>query len=206
MGRHAANRPAPDAPGAGGARFPHADLVAPEPGSAAARAAAERARTAFDALVEPHRSALHAYVLRLTHGDEAVAESVVKETLHRVALDPARYPQRASAARPWLVLTARAVLHAADRSTLAGHDDRPWPGPADGHTPRAGAPAHGTTVVRAMEDLSAVHRDLLVELFYGGVSLEDAAAARGVPVETVKSQLYFAMRALRLVLDRHAAP
>jgi DNA-directed RNA polymerase specialized sigma24 family protein len=34
---------------------------------------------------------------------------------------------------------------------------------------------------------------------------------RGVPVETVKSRLYFAMRALRLVLDqqvadRHEAP
>jgi RNA polymerase sigma-70 factor (ECF subfamily) len=43
------------------------------------------------------------------------------------------------------------------------------------------------------------------ELFYRGVSLEEAAQVRGVPVETVKSSLYFAMRALRIVLDQQVA-
>ena len=50
-----------------------------------------------------------------------------------------------------------------------------------------------------------MHRDILVELFYRGVSLEEAAAVRGVPVETVKSRLYYAMRALRIVLDQQIA-
>jgi RNA polymerase sigma-70 factor (ECF subfamily) len=56
-----------------------------------------------------------------------------------------------------------------------------------------------------MDDLATAHRDILVELFYQGVSLEDAAAARGVPVETLKSRLYFAMRSLRVVLDQQLA-
>jgi RNA polymerase sigma-70 factor (ECF subfamily) len=223
MGRHAAERP--------GSPPLHSDLFAPAPGSAAARAAQTRAARAFDALVEPHRAALTAYVVRLTDGDEAGAECVVKETLYRAAQDPSRYPQRASAVRPWLVLTARTVLRDGyrhsegdippaagrpetaglddrpeiagldDRMVIAGHDDRPTPVPAA----RRPGPAAATTIMRAMEDLAASHRDVLVELFYRGVSLEDAAAARGVPVETLKSRLYFAMRSLRVVLDQQVA-
>ena len=190
MGRHAADRP----------RKPplHADLFVPTPGSAAARAASERATSAFETLVEPHREALETYVLRLTGGDQAAAESLLKETLYRAGQDPSRYPQRASAVRPWLVLTARTILR--DGARMAGHDDRPPAQPADPPPPQA-----GTTIVRAMDDLAAAHRDVLVELFYQGVSLEDAAAARGVPVETLKSRLYFAMRSLRVVLDQQLA-
>lgn len=187
MGRHAAEQP----------RKPplHADLFVPTPGSAAARAAQQRAASAFDDLVAPHREALEAYVLRLTGGDEAAAESLLKETLYRAAQDPSAFPQRPSAVRPWLVLTARTIQRDGERQ--AGHDDRPAePQPA----PRA-----ATTIVRAMDDLAPAHRDVLIELFYQGVSLEDAAAARGVPVETLKSRLYFAMRTLRVVLDQQLA-
>ena len=189
MGRHAADRP----------RKPplHADLFVPTPGSAAARAAQDRAATAFEILVRPHREALETYVLRLTGGDEAAAESLLKETLYHAAQDPSRYPQRASAVRAWLVLTARTILR--DEAEPAGPDDRP-PAPDPGPGPR---PA--TTIVRAMDDLATAHRDILVELFYQGVSLEDAAAARGVPVDTLKSRLYFAMRSLRVVLDQQLA-
>ena len=194
MGRHAADRPG---------RPPlHADLFAPAPGTAAGYAARERAADAFDRLVAPHRQALEAYVLRLTGGDRTEADSVLKETFYRAAQDPARYPPRASAVRPWLVLTARTVLRDGERSAPAGHDDRPVVVPAE----RSPSPHAGTTVLRAMDDLAASHREVLVELFYQGVSLEAAAEARGVPVETLKSRLYFAMRALRVVLDQRVGP
>jgi RNA polymerase sigma-70 factor (ECF subfamily) len=228
MGRHAADRPAPDPTGAPGRpprhadlpvaasrrRSPHAepadqvlsrpprhaDLFAPTPGSPAARAGEIRAAAAFEALVRPHRAALRAYVLRLTHGDDAGADTVVKETLYRAAQDPSRYPQRPTAVRPWLVLTARAVLGDGERLAPAGHDDRPDPMLAP-EPPRAPA-APETTVLRAMEELSGTHRDVLVELFYRGVSLEALARAHGEPVDAVKSRLYHAMRALRAVLDQ----
>jgi RNA polymerase sigma-70 factor (ECF subfamily) len=198
MGRHAADRPRRPLPHAEPSvpKPPlHADLFAPTPGSAAARAAQQRASSAFDDLVAPHREALETYVLRLTGGDEAAAESLLKETLYRAAQDPSGFPQRPSAVRPWLVLTARTILR--DGEQQAGHDDRP--------VERQPGPRAATTIVRAMDDLAAVHRDILVELFYQGVSLEDAAAARGVPVETLKSRLYFAMRTLRVVLDQQLA-
>ncbi|GGQ55554.1 sigma-70 family RNA polymerase sigma factor [Couchioplanes azureus] len=193
MGRHAADRPT---------RSPlHADLFAPAPGTSAARAARERAAEAFDALVAPHRAALETYVLRLTGGDEVAAADVLKETLYRAAQDPARFPPRASAVRPWLVLTARTVLRDGERSAPAGHDDRVEPPPAG----RSPSPRPGTTIVRAMEDLAAAHREILVELFYGGAALEAVAEARGTSVRDVKSSLYFALRALRSVLDRQTS-
>jgi len=206
MGRHAANRPATDSGGTPVARSPmHADLFVPH--DRMTHQNRDTTGDLFDRLVTPHRTALRAYVLKLTEGDEAATDSVLKETFYRAAQDPSRYPQRASAVRPWLVLTARTVLRDGERLAPAGHDDRPLP-----HRPESvPAPRPGITVVRAMGELSDVHRDVLVELFYRGVSLEEAAEVRGVPVETVKSRLYFAMRALRVVLDqqiaeRHDAP
>jgi RNA polymerase sigma-70 factor, ECF subfamily len=198
MGRHAANWSAPE-PDGGGRRPLHADLFLTGP---IPSAGPDRAVAAFDAMIAPHRSALYAYVLRLTDGDEAFAESVLKETLYRAAGEPDRYPQRASAVRPWLVLIARAVLRDGERLAPAGHDDRPAPGRGERSRRARSAPI---TVVRALDELSPVHRDILVDLFYQGVSLDEAADELGVPVETVKSRLYFAMRALRVVLDQQVA-
>src|SRR4051812_29185985 len=203
MGRHAADRTAPGSPdpdrrgdAEGHRRPPHADQATPMRPGAAARAGAERAAEAFGHLVEPHRAALSAYALRLAEGDEAVADAIFEETLRRGAQEPWRFPQRTSAVRPWLMLTARKVLRDGRRRAMSAHQRRSaqgldaWPVPA-------------TTVVEAMDYLSAVHRELIVELFYDGISLETAAASRDVPVETVKSQLFYAMRDLYAVLDQH---
>jgi RNA polymerase sigma-70 factor (ECF subfamily) len=218
MGRHASDRTAPGAPdpdGRGKTAGPglprHADLFAPTPGSRAARLSAERSAETFDRLVEPHRAALRAYLIRNTDGDEAVADSVLKETLYRASQEPGRFPRRASAVRPWLVLTARNVLRDGERREPAGHDDRPptaassagSPAPRPLKRPAGSVPA--TTIVAAMQELPVAHRELIIQTFYGGASLEDVAADRGVPVATVKSDLFFAMRALRTVLDQQVA-
>ena len=221
MGRHAADRPAPEPTGASGRRFRHADLPEtragrhaegsePGPGRpprhadlfvpAQARAGETQGAAEFEALVRPHRAALRAYVRKLTDGDDAETDSIVKETLYRAAQDPDRFPQRPSAVRPWLVLTARTVLSDGERVAPAGHDDRPDPMLAP-EPPRVPVAAE-TTVLRAMEDLSGTHREILVELFYRGTSLEEAARVQGVPVDAVKSRLYHAMRALRAVIDQ----
>ena len=44
------------------------------------------------------------------------------------------------------------------------------------------------------------HREVLVECFYLGRSVADAANRLGIPPGTVKSRTYYALRALRLVL------
>jgi len=207
MGRHAADRSAPGShdpeirDGFAGSRHPrHADLFAPSPGGRAARVSAERMTQAFEQLIEPHREGLRAYLLEVTHGDEVLAESVLKETLYRAGQEPRHHPRSPAAVRPWLVLSALSVLHDGERHAPAGHDDRP-PAP-EGPAPEPAAAVPATTIVAAMEELPSEQRELIVELFYRGASLEAAAAARDVPVETLKSRLYHAMRTLRAELDR----
>jgi RNA polymerase sigma-70 factor (ECF subfamily) len=213
MGRHAADRSAPGSHDpeirdrfAGGRRPRHADLFAPSAGSRAARVSAERMTQAFERLIEPHREGLRAYILQVTQGDKALADSVLTETLYRIAREPRRYPQSPAAVRPWLVLSALSVLHDGERHAPAGHDDRPpapdRPAPEPAAADLAAA-VPATTIVAAMAELPSQQRELIIELFYRGESLESAAAARDVPVGTLKSRLYYAMRALRAVLDQH---
>jgi RNA polymerase sigma-70 factor (ECF subfamily) len=167
----------------------HADLFSP----GARKSAADADEESFRALTEQHREALMGYVLRLTGNDVAQAEDIVKETFYRASQEASRLTQRTSSVRPWLVLLARTVFSDEQRRE-----------PAAQAAERAGVPV-ATTVVRAMDNLSRVHREILVELFYRGTSLEEAASAREVDVETIKSRLYYAMRALRIVLDQQAS-
>lgn len=139
-------------------------------------AAPNRAADEFERMVAPHLPALHAYVLRNTGGDETITSRVLEETLFRAA----REPRRNRLVRPWLLLTARNVLR--------GDAGRP--------------PAPPTTIVAAMQELTPANREIIMQTFYGGASLEDLASDRGVPIARIKSDLFFAMHAVRAVLDQ----
>ncbi|WP_353650020.1 sigma factor-like helix-turn-helix DNA-binding protein [Nakamurella sp. A5-74] len=55
-------------------------------------------------------------------------------------------------------------------------------------------------MAEALQRLSDEHRQVLVECFWMGRSVSEAAQVLGVPVGTVKSRTYYAMRALRSAL------
>jgi RNA polymerase sigma-70 factor (ECF subfamily) len=52
------------------------------------------------------------------------------------------------------------------------------------------------TMRSALMSLSADHRRVLIETYYNGRSAREAAAALGIPEGTVKSRLFYALRAL----------
>jgi RNA polymerase sigma-70 factor (ECF subfamily) len=49
--------------------------------------------------------------------------------------------------------------------------------------------------------LSGEHRAALVEVHYKGRPYQDVAHEFGVPVGTMKSRVYYALKAMRLALD-----
>jgi RNA polymerase sigma-70 factor (ECF subfamily) len=51
-----------------------------------------------------------------------------------------------------------------------------------------------------MRDLSPAHRQIINETILRDRSVNQAAEALGIPVGTVKSRVYYAMRALQVIL------
>ena len=56
-------------------------------------------------------------------------------------------------------------------------------------------------VAEALTRLSSEHRAVLLECYYRGRPVSEAAQRLGVPVGTVKSRTHYALRALRLALE-----
>jgi len=153
------------------------------------------------ALLDEHGSALLGYATRLT-GDRALAEDVVQETLvrawrHAAKLDPERGP-----VRPWLFTVAKNVVIDQARARQAR--------PAEvGDTALQAVPAGDEleravetwTVAEALASLSADHRAVLLETYYRGSSVAEAAARLGIPAGTVKSRAFYALRELKLRLQ-----
>ena len=55
-------------------------------------------------------------------------------------------------------------------------------------------------VTEALGAISVAHREVLNETILRGRTVNQAAEAMGIPVATVKSRVYYALRALRLVM------
>ena len=145
---------------------------------------------------------MYALALRLCGGDRHRAEDLAQETMlrawqHPPALDPNR-----GSVRAWLFTTARHLAIDAWRRRQARvgeviSEDLPEL-PAEDEAERA---VEAWTIAEALARLSSAHREVLVECFYRGRSVAEAAIHLGVPPGTVKSRTHYAMRALRLVLE-----
>jgi RNA polymerase sigma-70 factor (ECF subfamily) len=154
------------------------------------------------AMFAEHGDALYAHALRLTSGDRQRAEDLVQETLLRAWRHPeALNPDRGSV-RAWLFTTVRnlAIDSWRRRSVRVGEvvTDAPPEPVTDDETDRT---VEAWLIAEALARLSAVHREVLVECFYQGRSVAEAAARLGVPPGTVKSRTHYALRSLRLVLE-----
>jgi RNA polymerase sigma-70 factor (ECF subfamily) len=153
-------------------------------------------------LYEQHAAPLLAYALRLTGGDRGRSEDIVQETLlrawrHPEALDPDRGPVRS-----WLFTVARNVAVDAHRARRARPievgDEALAVVPAGDEIEQA---LDTWLVADALATLSPDHRAVLVETYYRGRSVAEAASVLGIPPGTVKSRTFYALRALRLSLE-----
>jgi RNA polymerase sigma-70 factor (ECF subfamily) len=168
--------------------------------------AAVRSRTAGDdalvtELYRQYRVPLMAYVLRLTAGDRQQAEDVVQETMLRAWRQAGQLDLTEPSLMPWLATVARRIVIDDKRRKSAR--------PAEtGDGMLENAPAADSTdellrkvlVAEALRSLSAAHREVLNETILRDRTVNDAAEALGIPVGTVKSRVYYALKALRVVL------
>jgi RNA polymerase sigma-70 factor (ECF subfamily) len=155
----------------------------------------------MQALHDEHAAALWNFCLRLTHGDRTRAEDLVQETLLRAWRTPRVLDQSSGSARSWLFTVARHLMIDEWRSA---HAQRELPQAEPPERPTADAVdsmLESWLVADAISTLSAEHRAVLVECYYRGRSVAEAARALEVPEGTVKSRTHYALRALRLTLQ-----
>ncbi|GAB2668583.1 sigma-70 family RNA polymerase sigma factor [Kribbella swartbergensis] len=160
----------------------------------------EAAEALVRSLYAEHGRSLLAYATRLT-GDRAAAEDVVQETLVRAWKHADDLTQGTGSVRGWLltvarnIVTDRARARAVRPAEVADVDDRP---PVEGD--HSESVVNTMVVLAALDKVSAEHREVLVQLYFHGRSVTDAAKELGIPPGTVKSRSYYALRALRAVM------
>lgn len=149
-------------------------------------------------LQREHGPALLRFLLGLTYGDRQRAEDLVQETLVRAWQHPEAFDAPFDSMRPWLFTVGRRLAIDARRSRLARPSEisegmlAATPDPQD-LTERTAATLDVRDAVRA---LSPEHRAVLVQIYFRGLSMPEAAEVLGIPRGTVKSRSYYALRAL----------
>ncbi|MEV4348342.1 sigma-70 family RNA polymerase sigma factor [Actinoplanes sp. NPDC049596] len=156
-------------------------------------------------LYEEHAGPLLMFVLRLTGGDRQRAEDIVQETLLRAWRNAHRLgAQGQQSLRPWLVTVARRIAIDDHRSASArpaetyDRELESFPSTAD-DTDRV---LQSMTVSDALRELSQSHREILIETYFRGRTVPEAAEKLGLPLGTAKSRVYYALRALRTALQQ----
>jgi RNA polymerase sigma-70 factor (ECF subfamily) len=150
------------------------------------------------ALHEEYAASLWSFVLRLTGGDRSRSEDVVQETMLRAWRKPSILDEQRGSARAWLFTVARHIVVDEWRSARSRHEVSVGELPDAAHTDKTDAIVDALLVADALDRLSPEHRAVIVECYYRGRSVAEAAEVLEVPVGTVKSRTHYALRALRL--------
>jgi RNA polymerase sigma-70 factor (ECF subfamily) len=141
-------------------------------------------------LYEEHAGPLLMFALGLTGGDRQRAEDVVQETLMRAWRNAHRLSFPGRSLRPWLMTVARRIAtgdqHEVDVRHAAPDDPN----------------VSGRWIADALRELSAPDREILIETYFRGRTVAEAATKLNLPLGTVKSRTYVALRALRAALEQ----
>jgi RNA polymerase sigma-70 factor (ECF subfamily) len=163
--------------------------------------AAENPTALMQQLHDEHAAALWGFCLHLT-GDPVRAEDVAQETLLRAWQHNDRLDETRGSVRSWLFTVARNIVIDEWRSKRFQNER------ATDQVPEPNNPVDQTdtllqswVVADAITQLSNEHRAVLLECYYRGRSVAEAARRLGVPEGTVKSRTHYALRALRLALE-----
>ena len=151
-------------------------------------------------------SELYRFALRALR-DEGAAEDAVQETFLRAWRSARRYDPALASLRAWLYAILRnVVIDAVRRRTGSSWrtiltDREALERGLDPVADPAEQLMVNWTVEEALRRISEDHRHAIVETYLRGRPYEDVAAERGVPVTTMRSRVFYALRALRSAMD-----
>lgn len=174
--------------------------VAIRDGDLVAQVAAGDRGAPLEELYRRYAGRLYGIGLRLL-GDRGLAEELVQESFVRLWRTADRYdPARGSVAGFVGVLARRIAVDLWRRpsSRPIGPDGAGGSGAA---LDQLDAVLEGLVVQDALDALTSAHRQVL-ELSYGrGLTQSEIARRLGVPLGTVKTRSYYALRAMKLALE-----
>jgi RNA polymerase sigma-70 factor (ECF subfamily) len=152
------------------------------------------------ALYAEHGPALGGYVTRMT-GDPQRSEDIVQETFLRAWRKAGSLDGGTASLRSWLFTVAHNLAVDDHRARASRAEDTAAElidVPVSGQLDRA---LETWQITEALRTLSQDHREALIETYFRGRSVAEAAAILGVAPGTVKSRTYYALRSLRSALE-----
>lgn len=145
-----------------------------------------------------HAAELYGFAVR-SLADPGLAEEAVQETFLRAWRAGERFDPQIGSLRTWLFAILRNVVIDLGRARSVR------PSVAEGGVEPSVEPFDEALlswqIEEAMRRIGDDHRRVLVETYYRGRPYAEVAAELGVPEGTVKSRVYYGLRALRVVLE-----
>lgn len=159
----------------------------------------------LQAAYHAHGPELYRFALRRL-SDEVAAQDAVQEVFLRAWRAADRFDPELASLRVWLFAIARNVLF--DELRRAAR--RPLPVAPDENGPPGTQAAVGSfdeqlmqswLVEEALQRIGPEHRVALVETYLRGRPYAEVAAEQSIPVGTLRSRLFYGLKALRVVMD-----
>jgi RNA polymerase sigma-70 factor (ECF subfamily) len=145
-----------------------------------------------------HAAELYGFAMR-SLGDSGLAEEAVQETFLRAWRAGDRFDPQIGSLRTWLFAILRNVVIDLGRARAVR------PIVADGGIEPSVEPLDDALLAWQMEEamrrIGDDHRRILIETYYRGRPYAEVAQELGVPEGTVKSRVYYGLRALRVALE-----
>lgn len=131
--------------------------------------------------------------------DPDLAEELVQRVMTKLWRLAGSYDASRASVRTWVFMIARSAvvdLHRRrDSATPVADVEEP------GESDKLDRLLRAEAVRAALERLSPPHREVLELAYFGGRSQSEVAEALQLPLGTVKSRTYYALKALRLACD-----
>jgi RNA polymerase sigma-70 factor (ECF subfamily) len=158
-------------------------------------------REALARLYDLYAGTLYGWGLRRL-GEETLAEDLVQRVMLKVWRMAARHDPGRGSVRTWIFVMARTAVVDLLRERPRAAPTADLPDREDVRVTDELDALLGAEVVRAALDrLHEDHRRVVELAYFGQLTQTEIAARLGIPLGTVKSRSYYALRALRLSLQ-----